>query len=229
MPLRKNRIFDNFATPLFPPSAHCSQGSSDYHLNHKKMTTQEAVDTAKKYEIMLMLSGELSEEAVDKALEHIKTQIAEREGSVFYEDKWGRRDLAYRVARQSNAHFVILNILLDSEHVKEIDQSLRLDNHVLRHLLQQVPSAYKVQKFPEKIEEELTEEIMNKPQKKERKITRPVPTEEPVTVKEPEAVEVTSSAEPEDDGETEEEKSRKKLDEVEEKLRDIISDKDLNL
>lgn len=197
------------------------------------MTTTEAASAAKKYEIMLMLSGDLAEDAVDKAIEHVKTQIAEKGGNVFYEDKWGRRDLAYRVKRQSSAHFVVLNITLDAEHIREIDQTLHLDNQVLRHLLIQVPSGYQVQKFPEKIEEELTEEIMNKPQKKERKIPQLVPTEEPAAMPEPEAETAEPVAEavrePEDTGETEEEKSRKKLDQVEEKLRDIISDKDLNL
>lgn len=205
---------------------------------------------SKKYELMLLFSGQLIESEIEKALSQIKELITEKKGDVFYEDVWGRRDLGYRIRKERTAYYILLNFNLDSSLLLDISKALKLDPRVLRYLLTQVPSGYQAQKFNEedivKIfsaqKEKREEQNKRKPVKKEGLMDKIEIEEEPKEEKKEEKVEEVEEVkeevaeikeekeEPEEKREEETtRKTKQKLDAVEEKLRDIISDKDLNL
>jgi small subunit ribosomal protein S6 len=48
---------------------------------------------------------------------------------------WGRRQLAYPIAKVHKAHYVLMNIECDNETLTELEHSFKFSDAVLRHLI----------------------------------------------------------------------------------------------
>jgi small subunit ribosomal protein S6 len=49
-------------------------------------------------------------------------------------EDWGRRQLAYPLAKVHKAHYVLMNIECDNETISEFEHSFRFNDAILRHL-----------------------------------------------------------------------------------------------
>ncbi len=107
----------------------------------------EAVD--KKYELMLVLQPELLESAVEKKLKEFEKFLEENGGSVEMKDKWGKRELAYRIGKYDSGIYVIYNVVLPSTFNKELDEHVRIDKDIIRFLHISLKDNYEYQKFEE--------------------------------------------------------------------------------
>lgn len=87
------------------------------------------------YELMVVLSPELDEAGVDATTERLGTQISERGGEVVDVQKWGRRRLAYPIAKHRDGFYTVAKLKLAPEHADPLERSLRLNESVIRHLL----------------------------------------------------------------------------------------------
>src|SRR5476651_2426868 len=67
-------------------------------------------------------------------LERYRGMIAAGNGKVHRLEDWGRRQLAYPIAKVHKAHYVLMNIECDNETINEFEQSCRFNDAVLRHL-----------------------------------------------------------------------------------------------
>jgi len=72
-------------------------------------------------------------------VERYKGIVAARKGQVHRLEDWGRRQLAYPLAKVHKAHYVLMNIECDSETLGELEHSFRFNDAVLRHLTVQMP------------------------------------------------------------------------------------------
>ena len=86
------------------------------------------------YEIVLMVHPDQSEQ-VEGMVSRYRASI-EREGGVVhrYED-WGRRQLAYPIAKVHKAHYVLLNIEVTQEALTELESAFRFNDAILRNLI----------------------------------------------------------------------------------------------
>ena len=50
-------------------------------------------------------------------------------------EDWGRRQLAYPIAKVHKAHYVLMNIECDNETLTELEHSFKFNDAVLRHLI----------------------------------------------------------------------------------------------
>jgi small subunit ribosomal protein S6 len=57
-------------------------------------------------------------------------------------EDWGRRQLAYPIAKVHKAHYVLMNIECDNETLKELEHSFKFSDAVLRHLIVAMPKAH---------------------------------------------------------------------------------------
>jgi small subunit ribosomal protein S6 len=149
-------------------------------------TLQETTQRIEKYEIMLIFNSDLGEEGVRKELSEIKKNIVAEGGEVFTEDFWGPRDLTYRIKKQDKGFYVVVNLTLPTESVREIEKMLNLYPLVVRFLLLKTPANYQLKTFEEyKVEEEAIkkEEAQKKEEeaqeKKEKFATRTKKIERP--------------------------------------------------
>lgn len=96
----------------------------------------------RKYELMVIFSGDLPEADLEKELAQMRDLLKEHGKEVFYEESWGKRELAYRIKRQSCGHFVIFDFKATSQNILELRSNIKLNQNVLRHLLLALPENY---------------------------------------------------------------------------------------
>ena len=85
------------------------------------------------YEICFIVHPDQSEQ-VPAMVERYKGIVAQREGKVHRLEDWGRRQLAFPLAKVHKAHYVLMNIECDGETIAELEHSFRFNDAVLRHL-----------------------------------------------------------------------------------------------
>ena len=93
------------------------------------------------YELMVVLSPELDEAGVDATTERLGTQISGRGGEVVDVQKWGRRRLAYPIAKHRDGFYTVAKLKLDPDGAEPLERSLRLNESVIRHLLVRLDEA----------------------------------------------------------------------------------------
>jgi small subunit ribosomal protein S6 len=85
------------------------------------------------YEICFIVHPDQSEQ-VPAMVERYKGIVAARNGNVHRLEDWGRRQLAYPLAKVHKAHYVLMNIECDAETLNELEHAFRFNDAVLRHL-----------------------------------------------------------------------------------------------
>jgi len=87
------------------------------------------------YETMLIYAPELAETAVKKEVELLKKRITSEEGAfISFEDLWGKRKLAYPIKKKDVGYYIVLHYSFPSAEVRVMDEELRIDTKILRHL-----------------------------------------------------------------------------------------------
>ena len=86
------------------------------------------------YEHVFLARQDLSQAQVD-ALAAAATEIVEsNNGKVTKTETWGLKNLAYKIARNRKAHFVLLNIEAPAGVVAELERQTAINEDVIRWL-----------------------------------------------------------------------------------------------
>ena len=85
------------------------------------------------YEIVFIVHPDQSEQ-VPAMVERYKGLIAGRNGTVHRLEDWGRRALAYPIAKMHKAHYVLMNIEVGNDTLAELENAFKFNDAVLRHL-----------------------------------------------------------------------------------------------
>jgi small subunit ribosomal protein S6 len=113
----------------------------------------------KTYELMVLLHPDL-EIDVEAPIGKIEGLIEAAGGKVAKRDNWGKKRLAYKIARQDFAIYVYFEVQLDPTKVRQLEDSIGILEEVLRHIVvvhEEVPRR-EVKKSDAKVEEEKIEE-----------------------------------------------------------------------
>jgi small subunit ribosomal protein S6 len=89
----------------------------------------------RKYELVCIIQPDLDETVFNETLERIQGWVTESGGSVEKTEDWGRRKLAYMIHKQTEGHYVLLNIALDPKSAGALERNLRFHEPVTRHML----------------------------------------------------------------------------------------------
>jgi len=85
------------------------------------------------YEICFIVHPDQSEQ-VPAMIERYRSLILSQSGKVHRVEDWGRRQLAYPIAKLVKAHYVLLNIECGKSTLDELEHGFRYNDAVLRHL-----------------------------------------------------------------------------------------------
>jgi small subunit ribosomal protein S6 len=86
------------------------------------------------YEILLMLDPEGAEAHQDELIARVR-ELVERSGGTWRShDAWGRRRLAYEIAKKPEAIYHLVVFSSSAETLDEISRVLKIDDAVLRHM-----------------------------------------------------------------------------------------------
>ena len=92
------------------------------------------------YEIVFIVHPDQSEQ-VPGMIERYRNTITQGSGVIHRIEDWGRRQLAYPIAKVFKAHYVLMNIECDQETLDELEHSFKFNDAVLRHLTVQMKAA----------------------------------------------------------------------------------------
>ena len=87
------------------------------------------------YELVLIISPEIADEALDSTIDRINQFITDNGGTISEIERWGKRKLAYPIKRFLEATYVLTKLKLDTKSTKDIEAKLQVSEEVLRHLL----------------------------------------------------------------------------------------------
>jgi small subunit ribosomal protein S6 len=86
------------------------------------------------YEILLMLDPELADERQDDLIARVRQLVEGSGGTWRSHDAWGRRRLAYEIAKKQEGVYHLLVFEASGETLDEITRVLKIDDTVMRHL-----------------------------------------------------------------------------------------------
>lgn len=84
------------------------------------------------YELMVILDPSIEEKTVEPSIKKFLTVIENAGGSVENIDLWGKRRLAYEIAKHKEGIYVVVDFTATPEATKELDRQLGLSEAVLR-------------------------------------------------------------------------------------------------
>jgi small subunit ribosomal protein S6 len=85
------------------------------------------------YEIVFIVHPDQSEQ-VPAMIERYRNTITQGNGKVHRIEDWGRRQLAYPIAKVFKAHYVLMNIEVEPATLLELENAFKFNDAVLRHL-----------------------------------------------------------------------------------------------
>ena len=86
------------------------------------------------YEVVFLVHPDQSEQ-VPAMVERYRNLIESNEGVIHRLEDWGRRQLAYPIQRLVKAHYVMMNIEVSQDALRELQGAFRFNDAVLRHLI----------------------------------------------------------------------------------------------
>jgi small subunit ribosomal protein S6 len=92
------------------------------------------VGTVTTYEILLMLDPEGAEAHQDDLIARVRDLVEKGGGTWRSHDAWGRRRLAYEIAKKPEGVYHLVVFESGPETLDEISRVLKIDDGVLRHL-----------------------------------------------------------------------------------------------
>jgi len=85
------------------------------------------------YEIVFLVHPDQSEQ-VPAMIERYRSMVETGGGKVHRLEDWGRRQLAYPIAKMHKAHYVLLNVECGQQVLADLESAFRFNDAVLRHL-----------------------------------------------------------------------------------------------
>lgn len=86
------------------------------------------------YEIAVLYHPDL-EVDLSKAEEKVKKIITDNGGDIKNADNWGKRKLAYQIAKQEHAIYAFYTVEMPGENLQKVESTLNITDEVIRYLI----------------------------------------------------------------------------------------------
>jgi small subunit ribosomal protein S6 len=86
------------------------------------------------YEVVFIVHPDQSEQ-VPAMIERYRAMATAHGGRIHRLEDWGRRQMAYPLAKVHKAHYVLMNIECDAAALAELEHAFKFNDAVLRHLI----------------------------------------------------------------------------------------------
>ncbi|HEY1212894.1 MAG TPA: 30S ribosomal protein S6 [Bryobacteraceae bacterium] len=86
------------------------------------------------YEELFIVRPDATDEQVDPVIEQLRNVITQSGGTIDKAEKWGVRKLAYRVMKQTEGQYILLQFTANADIVKEIERRLRVSDVVMKFI-----------------------------------------------------------------------------------------------
>lgn len=86
------------------------------------------------YESVLVFRQDMAESQVKEKANKFENLIKELKGSVKSTEFWGLKNLAYVIRKNRKAHYIMFNMEMPGENIREYERKLRIDEDIIRFL-----------------------------------------------------------------------------------------------
>ena len=107
-----------------------------------------------RYEVAVVLSSVLTDEARASELELIKGYITKYGGTVAEVDEWGKKKLAYEIQKMDEGFYYFIHFESETDAPAQIEDHVRIMDNVLRFLIVRPDEEQPAPKKEEKSENE---------------------------------------------------------------------------
>ena len=87
-----------------------------------------------KYELAVVVSAKIEDDARAAVVEKVKDLITRFGGNVTNVDEWGKRKLAYEIQKMKEGFYYFITFESDSNCPNEVEQRVRIMENVIRYL-----------------------------------------------------------------------------------------------
>ena len=95
---------------------------------------QHKVSCMALYEHVFLARQDLAQAQVDALAETATKIVEENEGKVTKVETWGLRSLAYKIAKNRKAHYVMLNIDAPGNVIAELERQTQINEDIIRYM-----------------------------------------------------------------------------------------------
>ncbi len=117
------------------------------------------MSSLKPYEILIIVDPRPADEDVAVLLTQLEEQVKTLGAEITKVENWGKRRLAYDIAKQREGTYAIFEVSAEPSTIKEIERQLRLNEQVLRFMSTRVPTRKKKAR-PAETPEAVVEEVV---------------------------------------------------------------------
>jgi len=95
------------------------------------------------YENLFIVKPDATEEEIDSLVEQMSGNITKAGGTVDKVDKWGKRRLAYRVEKNREGFYVLIQFTAEANTVKEFERRMRVQDSVIKFMTVRIDETLK--------------------------------------------------------------------------------------
>ena len=93
------------------------------------------------YEHVFLARQDLAQAKVDALAESATKIVADHGGTVVKTETWGLRSLAYRIAKNRKAHYVMLEIDAPGNVIAELERQTQINEDIIRYMTVKIDAA----------------------------------------------------------------------------------------
>jgi len=109
---------------------------------------EEIKHSEKSYELLAVFAGGLKSSEFKKELEKWEIEIS-KIGKILNKTVWENRPLAYKIKQEESGTYFITHFEAEGSKIAELENNLRLDTKVIRHLIYKTPKNYEWREYSE--------------------------------------------------------------------------------
>jgi small subunit ribosomal protein S6 len=88
------------------------------------------------YEVVYIFDSVLTEDQVTQKLDRYHELLTGKgSGDITAVDHWGKRQLAYPIAKKANGYYAVVQFNADPDTLPEFERILKLDDELLRYIV----------------------------------------------------------------------------------------------
>jgi len=86
------------------------------------------------YEVVFIIDPATGEEDSTRLVENLQKIVTDQGGTITKSESMGRRQLAYRIGRNTEGHFMLFEIEGTGGEIAELERRMRVSDQVMRYL-----------------------------------------------------------------------------------------------
>ena len=87
------------------------------------------------YELPFIIAPTVEDEGVQAVVDKVTSWVEADGGQITKVDHWGRRQLAYPIAKFTEGTYVLLNVQMKQTALNELEWNIKLDTSIIRYLI----------------------------------------------------------------------------------------------